>query len=102
MSLDSEKLENIGYSTADTLEFVEVTSLSKKYSECKNIYPIFVIPHVNSELIAPLTSKLDYPIFCATFTEHFGSATEAAERLFKVRANLRTMLKICISAVSEK
>lgn len=84
ISVDMEKLEDIGFYSTRVPEFVEVPSLSLKYVETKGVYPIYVIPSTDAKHLQPLTSNLAYPVFCSTFSEDSGSAADIAAQLLKV------------------
>ncbi|KAK7602868.1 hypothetical protein V9T40_006842 [Parthenolecanium corni] len=83
ISVDMEKLEDIGFYSTRVPEFVEVPSLSLKYVETKGVYPIYVIPSTDAKHLQPLTSNLAYPVFCSTFSEDSGSAADIAAQLLK-------------------
>lgn len=84
LSFDLQQLESVGYKSTDSPDFVEIVSRSIRYSESKNVYPIFIIPSINAELMKPLIKNLMYPVFCATFIENFCSAFETASQLLEV------------------
>lgn len=79
-----EQLEDIGFYSTRIPEFVEVPSLSLKYAETKGVYPIYVIPSTDAKHLQPLTSNLAYPVFCSTFSEDSGSASDIAALLLQV------------------
>jgi hypothetical protein len=72
-----------GLERVNELVFVEMTSLSRRYSRCKGVIPIFALPAVHSIMLEPLFHKLYYPVFSATVTAAY-SIKQAAHKLYQV------------------
>ncbi|XP_065222314.1 fatty acid synthase-like [Planococcus citri] len=80
---DLEGLENIGYHATDSLQFIEVATLSKPYAETKGVFPLFIIPGTDADQLKPILEKIHYPAFSTTFTERCESLTNIASELCK-------------------
>ena len=81
---DIDTLNRIGQYEIKELGFVEMTSMSRRISFCKGMYPIFVLPAVHSIMLKPLFRQLHYPVFSATITP-IQSIKQTARKLSQVR-----------------
>ncbi|XP_065212309.1 fatty acid synthase-like [Planococcus citri] len=78
---DLEGLENIGYHSTDSLQFIEVATLSKPYADTKGVFPLFVIPGTDANQLRPMLKNILFPAFCTTFTERCDSLANIASKL---------------------
>jgi len=80
---DIKTLSTIGQVDENEFQFMEITSLSKRYTSCKSVTPIFVLPAIHRTLLQPLLQRLQYPVFSANVTSA-RSIEEAVHELYSV------------------
>lgn len=74
---------------AEEADFVEVPTMSPRFSRLKSVIPVFVIPGFRPRPIRTLYSKLFYPVFEAQLPEDISSIDELSETLVNVSRGIK-------------
>lgn len=80
----TDELHYLDDKITNEAKFVEVQTISPKFTQTKSVIPIFVIPGFKPKLVETLYTKLFYPTFEAQLPDDICSIDELSNNLVTV------------------